>query len=222
MKIKWFGMSAFLLTAENGVRIVMDPFVADKNILYPEIREQADVITISCGHFSHCNVYAVEGSPYVYKGPGSWEFQGIKFHCVASEHLPMDENKRVGPGKNNIICVEIDGIKVCHLGALGYKLTQGQVEEIGKVDILLIPVGGRSTLPLEVANRVCRQLNPRIIFPMHYKSERCTFQTWHSVDEFLKDKENITRMGEIGCCEMEFSKNTFPLEPRIIVLRSVY
>lgn len=223
MWIKWFGMSAFLITSEKGTRIITDPFIADKDIHYSEIKESADVVTISCGHFSHCYVYSVGGEPNIYTGPRTAIIKGIKFRSVSSSHLAMDENKPVGPGINNIISFDVDGIRICHLGALGHKLSKQQAEQIGKVDILFIPVGGYSTLPVAEATKVCSLLKPKIIFPMHYRSERCNFDSWSGVDDFLKNKLNVIRMDSVaGCSELEFEASNMPTNMQIMVLKPVY
>lgn len=223
MKIKSYGMSCFLITSDDGTRIITDPFIADLNILYSEIKEKADIVTISCGHYSHCFVCTIKGEPYIYKGPEPAEIKGIKFRGIATRHLEMKENKPVNPGQNVIICFEVDGIKICHLGALGHGLSEEQIEQIGEVDMLLIPINGRSTIPLDIADKVITQIKPRITFPMNYKSERCTFTGWASAEEFTKGKKNVTLMDPIiGSSEMEFSPETLPEENSIIVLKPVY
>jgi len=223
MKIEWYGMSGFLITSDNGTKIVTDPYVADMDILYNEIHETADVVTISCGHYSHCNVYSVNGEPYIYKGPEPTEIKGIKFRGIVTQHIAMEENKYLDAGQNVIMCFGVDGVRICHLGALGNDLSDCQIEQIGDVDILLIPVGGYSSMPIEVATRVSRNLKPKVIIPMHFRSERCTFSTWSGVDEFLEGKENILRMdSNIGSSELEFYPDTLPAATQIMVLRPVY
>jgi L-ascorbate metabolism protein UlaG (beta-lactamase superfamily) len=223
MKIKWLGMSAFLITSDKGTRIITDPYATDINVLYSEIKESADVVTISCGQLSHCYVFAVSGLPYIYKGPEPLEIKSIKFNCVMTNHLAMEEIKHIDPGPNGIICFEVDGIRLCHLGALGHRLSEQQVAQVGKVDILFVPVGGHSTMPVEVATKVCWQLTPKVIFPMHYKSDKCIFPNWAGVDEFLHGKENVTRMdSNINSSELEYRVDTIPTQTRIIVPGSAY
>jgi len=225
VRIEYIGMSCFMIKSSKGIRIVTDPYKPeDKNILYNDLKkEPADVITVSCGHFSHCNVFSVGGVPYIYKRVEPAEIHGIKFRGVASRCLAMDENKLQDAGDNYIICFEVDGISICHLGALGHKLSDDQVRQIGKVDILMVPVGGVSTLPVNDASEVCAKLNPKVILPMHYRSERCTFPTWAGVDEFLKDKKNVFRCDTVvSSSELEFRSDELPSETRILVPRCVY
>jgi L-ascorbate metabolism protein UlaG (beta-lactamase superfamily) len=108
--------------------------------------------------------------------------------------------------QNIIICFEVDGIRICHLGALGHKLTDEQVAEIGKVDILMVPVGGRETLPVADATEVCNRLNPQVVFPTKYRSERYDNPSWAYVDEFLEDKKHVLRCDyNVGSSLLEFA-----------------
>ncbi|HBC77893.1 MAG TPA: MBL fold metallo-hydrolase [Bacteroidales bacterium] len=224
LTIEYYGLSCFLITSSNGTKIITDPFLADKQVLHSELKkEPADVVTVSCGHFAHCNVFAVGGTPYVYQITDPTEIKGIKFRGIASRHLAMKEVSTADPADNIIICFEIDGIKICHLGALGHKLSDEQVKKIGKVDILMLPVGGVSTLSLADAEEVCNQLNSRVILPMHYRSERCNFESWATVDEFVKGKKNVLRKDtNVHSSELEFKSDELPVETQIIVQRFVY
>ena len=225
LRIEYVGMSCFVITSSNGTKIITDPFLADKNIFHAELqRETADVVTISCGHYAHCNVSAVGGSPYLYQITEPTEIKGIKFKGVATRHPSIsDVMSTIEPGVNVVICFEVDGIRICHLGALGHKLSDDQIEQIGKVDILMVPVGGVSSMPVDVATEVCNQLNPRVILPMHYKSERCPLPGWATVDEFLKDKKNVARCdSNVGSSQLVFSLGMLPSETLIVVPRFVY
>jgi len=213
--IDYYGMSCFVIRSSNGTRIITDPFLAEGStpmdppkkgkVLHAELRkEPADVVTVSCGHYAHCNVYAVGGTPYIYKTTEPAELHGIKFRGIATRHLTMNEIAVLNAAENVVICFEVDGIRICHLGALGYTLTEDQAEEVGKVDILMVPVGGVSTLPVADADAVCNRLKPRFILPMHYRSDRCTYE-WAGVDEFLKDKKNVLRCdSNVGSSQLEF------------------
>lgn len=206
ININYFGLSCFLITSSNGTRIITDPFLADKKVLHSELRnEPADIVTVSCGHYAHCNVFSTGGTPYIFQVTDTTELEGIKFRGIASRHLTMNEVSTQDPGDNLIVCFEVDGIKICHLGALGYKLSDEQIKAIGKVDILMAPVGGVSTLALADVNEVCDQLKPKVILPMHYRSERCNYESWATVDDFVKDKKNVFRNdSNVGSSELEF------------------
>jgi L-ascorbate metabolism protein UlaG (beta-lactamase superfamily) len=217
VRMEYMGMSCFLITSSNGTRIINDPFFPDLQVLHPDLRkEPADVITVSCGHYAHCNVSSVGGMPYIYQITEPTELHGIRFRGVSSRHLTMSEIAEQDPGENIIMCFEVDNIRFCHLGALGHRLSDEQVEQVGKVDILMVPVGGVSTLPMDEAYEVCIQLNPKVIIPMNYRSERCTFPSWASLDDFLKDKQNVLKLEPKGFGELAFKLEDLPAETQII------
>jgi L-ascorbate metabolism protein UlaG (beta-lactamase superfamily) len=116
----------------------------------------------------------------------------------------MNEIAILNAAENMVICFDVDGIRICHLGALGHRLTEDQARQVGEVHILMVPVGGVSTLPVADAGAVCDQLNPGFILPMHYRNDRCTYE-WAGVDEFLKDKNNVLRCdSNVGSSQLEF------------------
>lgn len=217
VKIEYMGMSCFLITTGAGTRIVTDPFHADSQILHPELRkEPADVVTVSCGNYAHCYVYAVGGMPYVYRIEKPTEIMGITFRGVSTRHLEMKDVGTTRPGENMVMCFEVEGIRICHLGALGHRLSDEQVKQIGPVDVLMVPVGGVSALPVEDATYVCGRLDPKIVIPMHYRSERCTYSDWAKVDDFLEGKENVARYQGFG--EMVLRSAELPKETRVVAL----
>jgi L-ascorbate metabolism protein UlaG (beta-lactamase superfamily) len=210
MKVKWLGHASFLITSDNGTRIITDPYIVGSGLKYGEINEAADVVTVSHDHFDHNNVASVGGTPQVVKEPT--EAKGVKFEGVATHHDASGGSER---GNNTIFCMDIDGLRVCHLGDLGHPLSDQQVADIGKVDVLLIPVGGFFTIDAKVASGVCDRLNPKVIIPMHYKNERCEFPI-SGVDDFLKGKGNVRKS---DASEVEFKAGALPAETEIIVLK---
>jgi L-ascorbate metabolism protein UlaG (beta-lactamase superfamily) len=138
--------------------------------------------------------------------------KGIEFKGIASYH---DEAKGKLRGNNTIFCFEVDGIKVCHLGDLGHLLDSKLVSEIGSVDILLIPVGGYYTVDAKAATQVCNQLKPRVIIPMHYKTEK-GIPNIKGLDEFLRGKVNVRRL---DANQAEFKRGELPATSQIMVLK---
>ena len=210
MKIKWLGHAAFLITSEAGTKIITDPYTPTEELSYGEIKESADIVTVSHGHSDHGNVASVQGNPRIVKATA--EVKGVKFRGIPAHHDEAQGKKR---GSNTVFCFEVDGIKLCHLGDLGHQLTDKQVAEIGKVDILLVPVGGFYTIDASVATRVCDQLKPRIIIPMHFKNDKCDYPIT-GVEEFLRGKKDIRRL---EASEIEFKAGKLPANTQIIVLR---
>jgi L-ascorbate metabolism protein UlaG (beta-lactamase superfamily) len=212
MKIKCLGHSAFVITSDSGLKIITDPYETGPDLTYGEITESADIVTVSHSHHDHGNVAAVRGNPEVIRKAGSSTAKGIEFKGIASYH---DEAKGSLRGNNIIFCFEVDGIKVCHLGDLGHLLDDKQLKEIGGVDILLIPVGGYFTIDAKAAAQVCDQLKPKVVIPMHYRTEK-SFPDIVGVDEFLKGKDNVTRQDS---SEVEFKAGKLPAASQIIVLK---
>ena len=210
MKLKWLGHSAFVITSDTGIKIITDPYATDDRLSYGEIKESADIVTVSHDHSDHNNVSAVRGNPEIVRG--TTEIKGIKFRGIPTYH---DEAKGQQRGKNTIFCFEVDGTKVCHLGDLGHTLGDKQIAEIGEVDILLIPVGGLYTINATTASQVCDQLKPKVIIPMHYKTNKCGLPI-SGVDEFLQGKKNVSRL---DASEVELKSGKLPADTQIIVLQ---
>ena len=210
MKIKWLGHATFLITSDSDTRIITDPYETGSDLKYGRIKESADIVTVSHDHFDHNNVAAVQGNPQVIKG--TTEAKGIKFKGIPTYHDDAGGSQR---GSNTIFCFEVDGVNVCHLGDLGHRLNDEQVTELGKIDILIIPVGGFYTIDAKVASQVCDQLKPGVIIPMHYKNDKCGMPI-AGVDEFLRGKSNVTRLDS---SEIEFKPGELPPSAQIMVLK---
>jgi len=210
MKVKWLGHASFVITSDTGTRIVTDPYVTGGDLSYGEIKESADIVTVSHGHDDHSNVAAVGGNPEVVSQAA--KVGGMEFKAIPTYHDEAGGKQR---GNNTIFCFEVDGVRVCHLGDLGHQLNSKQVTEIGAVDVLLIPVGGYYTIDAKVATEVCNWLKPKVIIPMHYKNERCAFPI-AAVDEFLRGKERVSRL---DTSETEFKRGELPASTQVIVLK---
>jgi L-ascorbate metabolism protein UlaG (beta-lactamase superfamily) len=212
MKIKYLGHSACIITSDKGLKIITDPYKTSPSLTYGAITESADIVTISHEHLDHCNPAAVRGNPEVVKRAGRVVVKGIEFNGITSYH---DEAKGRMRGNNTIFCFEVDGMRVCHLGDLGHLLDDRQVREMGDVDILFIPVGGYFTIDARAASQVCNQLKPRVIMPIHYKTEK-GIPGISGVDEFIKGKDNVTRL---DLSEVEFKRGELPATSQIMVLK---
>lgn len=166
MKINWFGQSCFRITAENGTKIVMDPYHNMLGYKLPDI--DAHIVTTSHNHGDHNNVGAVKGDFMHFKDPGGFLQAGIGIKGVQTFHDNVSGEKR---GKNIVYNFTIDGLNVCHCGDLGHLLSPEQINEIGNVDILLLPIGGRAVLDASSAAEVMKQLGPTVVIPMHYRTK---------------------------------------------------
>ncbi len=214
MKIKYLGHAAFALTSRGGTRVVLDPFEAgayDGAVGYPPINETAEIVLLSHTHPDHGYAEAVKGNPKVISSPGSTSVGEAKITGVASFH---DETRGSQRGSNIAFTVEMDGLRLTHLGDLGHPLSDNEAAKIGKPDILLIPVGGFFTIDASTAAKVVDKLNPRIVVPMHYKTECCGFPI-APLDGFLKGKKNVRRVGQ----EVEVSAESLPQGREIWVMQ---
>ncbi len=211
MKVKWLGQAAFLITSDAGIRIITDPYAPNERLTYDEIKESADIVTVSHEHGDHNNVAAVKGNPEVVRGTA--KVKGIELKGIPTYHDDAEGKSR---GNNTIFCFEVDGIRVCHLGDLGHPLSDKQTVEVGKVDILLTPVGGNYTIDAKVATEVCDRLKPKVILPMHYSNERCPNFPVAGVDEFLQGKEGVSRL---DTSEVEFKQGELPATTKTVVLK---
>lgn len=209
MKVKWLGHASFLLTSQTGLKIITDPYSVGSGLNYRPIAETADIVTVSHDHFDHNNVSAVKGKPEVVKE--TKEIKGIKFKGIPSYH---DTSKGRERGSNTILCFTLDGVKICHLGDLGHSLTPEQIAEVGEVDLLFVPVGGFFTIDAKTATKICEDLKPKVVIPMHFKTEKCGFPI-SPVDEFTKGKGNVKKL---GTSEVEVRAETLPAKQEIWVL----
>ena len=212
MKLKWFGHSCFLITSNEGLRIITDPYTPVGDLKYSPVTEAADIVIVSHDHFDHNNVSMISGKPEVVTGVGVKDVKGIQFKGVATYH---DESQGGQRGKNTVFCFSVDGIKLCHLGDLGHKLSREQAAEVGGVDVLLVPVGGFYTIDASVASQVCDDLKPRVIIPMHFKTPKCDFPIV-TEEDFLKGKGNVRKLDS---SEIEFKQDELPDATEIVVLK---
>lgn len=211
MKVRYLGHAAFKLTSDGGTSLVADPYSPGDKFSYIEIKEPADIVTISHEHWDHNYAAGVKGNPRVIKDAAPTEVKGIKIKGIPTFH---DEAKGRERGKNTIFLYDIDGLKVCHLGDLGHMLSSAQLAEMGRVDVLFIPVGGVYTIDAAAATRLADMIGASVTIPMHFKTPKVDLPI-APVDDFLKGKKNVRRVDS----EAEFSKAKLPAPPEIVVLK---
>ena len=180
MDINWLGHSCFRIRGKQAA-IITDPFPPD--IGYTLGKPTADIVTVSHQHHSHAYDKGIGDNPKVITGPGEYEIKGVLIIGIATFH---DGDGGKVRGKNTVYLIELDGITVCHLGDLGHVLTTEQVEEVDDVDVLLLPVGGGSTINASTAAEVIRQIEPKVVIPMHYKTPVIKREL-APVDSFMKE-----------------------------------
>ncbi len=235
MKATWLGHHCWKINSESGLTIITDPYFTPYysgevmgDFRYDPLDESADIVTISHDqHRDHSYADAIKGNPVIVRGSdlrnAPQMVHGIEFKAIPCYH---DDMLGKWAGDNNIIYFEVDGIRICHNGDLGHSLTDDQLAELGKIDVLFLAVGhpGRDpvrahfTIDTIPADMLYYQLKPSIVLPDHYACQKCTFRI-AVLDEFLFGKHNVTKLDS---SEIELSKDTLPETSQIIVLKSVY
>ena len=159
MDISWLGHSCFRLRGQ-GAAVVTDPFSDSVGFAMPNVN--ASMVTVSNAHPHHSNADAVQGKPFVVSGPGEYEVGGV--FVLGLSTAPANE----ADGPNTVYLMEMDGVAICHLGDLSRPLLSSQVEQLRDVQVLMVPAGGRCTLPAPQIADVISRLSPRLVVPMHY------------------------------------------------------
>lgn len=208
MEIIWYGQSCFRLKTRGAI-VVTDP--CGKEVGYTIPRLRADVVTISHNHPDYSNCALIQGDAKVINGPGEYEVKGVFITGIAT-----DLKKSKGPERlrNTIYLFDFDGLTICHLGVLDHIPSQAQLQTLSDVDILLIPVGGVTTINANQAAEMIGLLEPKIVIPMHYKTKVVKAKL-DTVSKFLN---------EMGLPEptprdaLEIDKSGLPSETQVIVL----
>jgi len=206
MLITWYGLNCFKINNQGGhLTILTDPFDKKTGLTPPRIK--ADVITYSCCK-NTCNLNSFSENSFVIDSPGEYELKGIKILGIESF---CDQTKGEENGLNTIYVIEVDKIKICHLGKLGQKkLFENQIEKIGQIDILMIPVGGEF-LKAENATEIIHQIEPKIILPMNYALPKLKIKL-DPVDKFLKEMgfEKPKPINKLTLKKKDLEKQTDP------------
>lgn len=213
MEITWYGLSCFRLR-EKGMTVVCDPY--DKKITGLNLpRLKANIVTISHERPGHNAVSAVAGEPKIFSGPGDYEVGGVLITGLTTFHKAGNGEP---PEHNVAYFFNFNGFTVGHLGDLGQMPQQRQVEDLGEIDVLLVPVSGQNTLDASRMTEVVSLLEPRLVVPMHYLHSGLgdvIGETLEPVDKFLKelgisDPETVP--------SLKVTKSSLPEETQVILL----
>lgn len=208
MNIQWFGQSCFRIEAKDG-SILIDPFSKDIGLRPPRVKD--DLVLVTHDHYDH-NAVGDTSETFLVNTPGEYERKGIYVRGILSYHDRAGGSER---GLNTIYIIKAEDIRICHLGDLGQdKLTDEQVEGIGEVDVLMLPVGGKYTIDYKDAMEIISQIEPKIIIPMHYKVKDLKIDL-EGPEKFIKEvgltPEKIDKL--------KIAKKTLPTEEvKLIVL----
>jgi L-ascorbate metabolism protein UlaG (beta-lactamase superfamily) len=205
--IRWLGHSCFYITSPNNTGILTDP--CGEEVGYPPPGEPADIVTVSHNHHDHNAVHLVPGNPRVIREPGLYRVDGAVIEGIPSFHDDVRGKKR---GKNVIFIITMDGLRVCHLGDLGEIPDKEAIARLGEIDVLLIPVGGTYTITAAQAYQVSKDIAPRIVIPMHYKTPALSFSLETS-EAFTKYYDRVKSKSEL-----EVTPDRLPAETEVVVL----
>jgi L-ascorbate metabolism protein UlaG (beta-lactamase superfamily) len=192
MDIKWLGHSCFMMTDKSGTRILTDPY--DPSIGKELEPVEADIVTISHEHHDHSYLHAIKNKPEIVNKVGEFNINGIRIRGFLTKHDDKDGALR---GENRMYLFYIDGMRVLHAGDLGAIPPQSTLNDIGEIDVLLVPIGGTYTINSLQALELANLLKPKVVIPMHYKTKNF-MPMLDGVDNFLRQSKNcrIHRLNE--------------------------
>lgn len=210
MEITWYGHSCFRLTERNYATVVTDPF-DHKAVGYGALKLKADIVTVSHDAPGHANLEAVKGTEHVIDGAGEFEIGGV---FITAVQTAGGGKKSKDKTRNTLYVYDYEGITVAHLGDLQEVPTQSEVEALGTVNVLLIPVGGGASLNAAKAAEVVSVIEPNLVIPMHYSTDATKIKL-DPLNKFLKE------MG-LGKTEslpsLKVTRSSLPQETKVVVL----
>lgn len=216
MQIKFIGHSSFVIKSKDA-KLVTDPFDAQEvGLKFP--KQEADIVTISHPHPDHNHSANITGDPLIIDWPGEFEKKGIRISGYNSFH---DTKKGEERGANILYKIETEGVSILHCGDLGHALSDDLVDQIGDVDILLVPVGGFYTITAEEAVSVIKKVEPSIVIPMHYNHpqlDQKTFANLTDINEFIQkygaDKSTIEETDVLTV-----KSDSLPEETKLVIMK---
>lgn len=211
MEIEYNGHACFTIKTSLGT-VVTDPF--GEEVPYPIKELRGDIVTVSHEHFDHNAVKRVKGNPYIIRSVGEYNQKGIIIKGFQAFH---DKNQGRQRGQTIIFTIQVEGLKICHLGDLGEVLDDSKIKLIGDIDILLIPVGGFFTIEPEDARILIEKMKPKIVIPMHYKTNYIKDWNIKPVEEFLRIISIPIR--RLDTNKIEVTKENLPSTTEVYLLK---
>lgn len=208
MDISYIGHSSFKIRTKSAT-VITDPFdPAVAGIKFPP--QEADIVTISHDHADHNYLEKISGYKKVVAGPGEYEIMGISIIGISTFHDDKEGSER---GKNTIYVYEAEGLRIVHLGDLGHALSESQIEALGEVDILMIPVGGVYTIGPKEASDLVSAVEPYFVIPMHFGGDKL-----QPLEAFLKEVgQEGEKMSKFSIKKMDIEENQ---NTKVVVLEN--
>ncbi|OGE84875.1 MAG: hypothetical protein A3J48_02035 [Candidatus Doudnabacteria bacterium RIFCSPHIGHO2_02_FULL_46_11] len=190
MTLTWYGLSSFKITNTGGeVTIITDPFHKDSGLTPP--RGAADIVVISRPDELHSNTDGMTGNPLIIKNAGEFDVKGVHISGIYPQPPSVANPSGIDDAKKipaTVFLLEVDAVKIGFLGVFGEReLTEHQLEEMGDIDVLIVPVGGNhGVINWEWASHIVQQVEPRFVVPCYFKQNGVIFDL-DSPDKFLKE-----------------------------------
>ena len=205
MELTWYGLSCFRLDDRGMASVVTDPY--DDSVGLPSLKLRGDVVTISHDAVGHNHALAVTGRKHTLNGPGEYEIGGVFITGISTAR----ESEEVD---NVLFVINYNGLTIAHLGDMAVVPTQTQIEALEQVNVLLVPVGGGSSLNAAKAAELVSMLEPSIVVPMHYHLDSLNIEL-EDVDRFLKEMGSTEPSEEAS---LRISANNLPEETEVVLL----
>jgi len=209
MDITWYGQSCFKIE-DKETSILIDPYDPSLGLKLPK-KLEANILFITHDHYDHNYKQGILGNPYTIECPGEYEVAGATITGIPAYHDKKEGKER---GGITIYTIEFEDLTICHLGDLGHDLSDSDIDKLGTVDILMIPVGGGPTINGEEAAKIVGEIEPKIVIPMHYRLPGLKINL-DSLDKFTeKMKGKAEEMDRL-----KIKVGNLPQETRVVVLK---
>lgn len=215
MEITWHGLSCFRINERGLASVVTDPF--DPQVVgFDPGKLRADIVTVSCDNPEHNYLKGIKTKAFEITGPGEYEVGGV---FITGVRINGGRKSASADGKRNTVYViDYSGLKLAHLGELNSVPSQTEVEGLGEVHVVLVPIGGQTSLNAAKAAEVISLLEPRIVIPMHYEMPGSLVKL-DPLSKFLKEM-GLTAVETEESIKLA-SVNVIPEETRVMVLDPV-
>lgn len=224
MNVRYLGHCSFLINSSKGTSIITDPYGMTIPYDFPTI--SSDIVIVSHEHQDHNATWRVGGNPVVVKRTSDFPVEQeipvkkskerIVLQGVPTYHDNYQGRRR---GPNTTWVWHLEGVRYCFLGDIGHVLTDKQIDMIGgDCDVLFVPVGGLTTIGPTEAALVINQLSPKIVFPMHYKTEKIEFHNLakEPLETFLNKMSNVENTHTMA---IDIDLARLPMKTKIMVLK---
>ncbi len=210
MEITWYGHSCFRLTERNYATVVTDPF-DHKAVGYDALKLKAEIVTVSHEAPGHSNIDAVKSTTHVLTGAGEFEIGGVFITAVQTMGAGKKSKEKT---RNTLYVFDYDGITVAHMGDMQETPTQSEVEALGTINVLLLPVGGGASLNAAKAAEVVSMLEPNLVIPMHYSTPDAKVSL-DALSKFLKEM-GLSKLDAQP--SLKITRSGLPDETKVVVL----